>query len=58
MNESGTLDNLGFTDAQAHKLQALRERYQHGELNEELSPKHLRRLKFIRWLVAQGRLSS
>ncbi len=57
MNETCALDNLGFTAAQLHTFQALRERYQRGELNEEFTPKQLRRLEFIRWLVAQGRLT-
>lgn len=57
MNEVGTLHSLGFTRAEACQLQALKRRYQRGEFHEVLTPKELRRLEFIRWLVTQGRLS-
>ncbi len=57
MNEVSTLHGLGFTDAEARTFQALKQRYQCGEFNEELTSKELRRLEFIRWLIAQGRLS-
>ena len=57
MNEVGTLHSLGFTQAETHTLQALKRRYQRGEFHETLSPKEVRRLEFIRWLVTQRRLS-
>ncbi len=57
MNEVGTLHSLGFTPAETHTLQALKRRYHRGEFHETLSPKEVRRLEFIRWLVRQGRLS-
>ena len=57
MKEVGTLHSLGFTQAETRTLQALRRRYQRGEFHETLSPKEVRRLEFIRWLVTQRRLS-
>ena len=51
MNDTGTLHSLGFTDAEARQVQALKQRYQCGEFHEELTAKELRRLEFIRWLI-------
>ena len=57
MKEIGTLDNLGFTPVQLRHFQELQHRYQHGEFNLEWTTKELRRLHYVRWLVAQGRMS-
>ena len=57
MNDLGTLHSLGFTAAEVRRLEALKRQYQRGEFHEALSPKELRRLEFVRWLVRQGRLS-
>ena len=56
MNEVSTLHGLGFTDTEARKLHTLKEWYQRAEPDTELTLTELRRLEFIRWLVAQGRL--
>ena len=52
-----TLLNAGFSQAEARKLQALKQRYARGELTEELTAAERRRLEFIRWLVQEDRLS-
>ena len=57
MNTMDTLEDLGFTEAQMRHFQALKLRYERGEFNVEWTTRELGRLHYIRWLIAQGRLS-
>ena len=57
MKEMGTLDTLGFTAAQVRHFQALKQRYESGEFRADWTAKELGRLRYVRWLVTQGRLS-
>jgi hypothetical protein len=49
------LYRAGFKTVEITRLAELRRTYQAGEMDQ--APEDLARLRFIRWLVANGRLS-
>ncbi len=58
MDYKGALDLLhraGFSPAEVERLVRLRRAYARNEL--DWAPADLRRLEFVRWLVATGRLT-
>lgn len=59
MNTLELLREAGFSEAEARKLEALKQRYGclGGELRKELTGVELGHLVFVRWLVEQGRLN-
>lgn len=47
--------NVGFTEAQIERLSQFRQNYREKEKQQVLV--ELRRLEFVRWLVATGRIT-